>query len=445
MPSNIPFYSLLLVVLLATLALFVSPTHLTPQQEQEHQNQKQKNSGFRVKLKQVDSGKNLTQFERIQDGIKRGQHRLQKITNRSSYHDLRAISSPVSPRDVSIFSIEFSIGTPRKTQSVLLDTGSDLLWIQCEPCINCYKQNNPIFYPNQSLSFINLSSSSELCKALPELVPTDEGCEYYYKYLKGSYTSGIMARENFTFGDVIVPNIGFGCGVDNEGRGFSPGSGIVGLGRGLLSLVSQLKETKFAYCLPSFDDPNNSGTLWIGSLERILIGELKTTPLIGNWFEPSHYYISLRGISIGGTKINIEKSIALKDDGTGGIFIDSGTPVTHLEENAYGLVRDEFIKKFKLSEDKSGLYVFDLCFNFPNEGLVKVEVPELIFHFHGADLYLPTKNYMIEDKKNRVMCLGIFPSKDLSMFGALQQQNVLVIHDLKEETLSFLPTECDQL
>ncbi|KAF5745057.1 aspartyl protease family protein [Tripterygium wilfordii] len=449
MESSPPLYSVLLLVLVASPALFVSPARSTSQQTLEHP--KLNKTGFWVKLKQVDSGKNFFQLERIQNGIKRGQHRLQKIANGLAHHDLRAISSPVSPvNHISEFFLEFSIGTPLKTdQLVLLDTASDLIWIQCKSCINCFKQNNPIFDQSESLSFFNLSSSSELCKALPRSTPTIDGwCEYYYKYRDDSSTSGIMGRENFTLGDVIVPNLGFGCGEDYEGDGFSPGAGVVGLGRGLLSLVSQLKETKFAYCLPSIEDPKNSGRLLIGSPERISIDKLmKTTPLIRNWFEPSRYYVSLEGISVGGTKLHMKKSTALKDDGTGGLYIDSGAPITHLEKSAYDLVREEFINQaVKLSEDKSGLYVFDLCFNLPKERSDRDKVPKLIFHFDGADWELPRKNYMIEDENNGVMCLGIVPSRDdVSMFGALQQQNMLVISDLEKDTLSFVPTECDQL
>ncbi|KAK1549049.1 hypothetical protein Q3G72_009078 [Acer saccharum] len=47
--------------------------------------------------------------------------------------------------DVSIgtgnFYVKVDIGTPRQSVYVVLDTGSDITWIQCKPCsVKCFKQ-----------------------------------------------------------------------------------------------------------------------------------------------------------------------------------------------------------------------------------------------------------------------------------------------------------------
>jgi hypothetical protein len=72
-------------------------------------------------------------------------------------------------------------------------------------------------------------------------------------------------------------------------------------------------------------------------------------------------------------------------------------------------------------------------------------VPKLVFHFDGADLELPAENYMIGDSSMGVACLAMGSSSGMSIFGNVQQQNMLVLHDLEKETLSFLPTQCDLL
>ncbi|KAF5960791.1 hypothetical protein HYC85_002000 [Camellia sinensis] len=258
-----------------------------------------------------------------------------------------------------------------------------------------------------------------------------------------------MATETFTFGEVLVPNIGFGCGEDNEGSGFSQGAGLVGLGRGPLSLVSQLGEPKFSYCLTSIDDSSKTSTLLMGSLASVNStggkNSITTTPLIQNPSQPSFYYLSLQGITVGGTALPIKKStFALNQDGSGGLIIDSGTTITYLEQSAFDLVKKEFISQTKLSVDKSGSTGLDLCFTLPSDAST-VEVPKLVFHFDGADMDLPAENYMIADSGMGLMCLAMGGSSGMSIFGNVQQQNMMVVHDLAKETLSFIPTQCNQL
>lgn len=170
---------------------------------------------------------------------------------------------------------------------------------------------------------------------------------------------------------VSISGLGFGCGDDNEGDGFSQGAGLVGLGRGPLSLVSQLKEQKFAYCLTAIDESKPSSLL-LGSLANInpktSKDELKTTPLIRNPSQPSFYYLSLQGISVGDTQLSIPKStFELHNDGSGGVIIDSGTTITYIENTAFTLLKNEFIAQMSLPVDDSGTGGLDLCFNLPAE------------------------------------------------------------------------------
>lgn len=253
-----------------------------------------------------------------------------------------------------------------------------------------------------------------------------------------------MGLEKLTFDNVTVSDIVFGCGEDNEGSGFSQGAGIVGLGRGPLSLVSQLDEPKFSYCLTSIDDTKSS-TLLLGSLATIdSVSTKSTTPLIKNPSQPSFYYLSLEGISVGDSPLPIKKStFALNNDGSGGVIIDSGTTITYLEESAFDMVKKAFIDKVKLQVDNSGSAGLDLCFKLPS-GTTDFEVPKLIFHFEGADLDLPGENYIISDSSIGLACLAMGSSSGMSIFGNVQQQNFAVVHDLQKDTLSFVPTQCSK-
>ncbi|XP_050367521.1 aspartic proteinase nepenthesin-1 [Argentina anserina] len=458
MASVILSWFSLLITLGILGALFVNPSCSTSRRALDlHDHSLQMQRGFKVTLKHVDSGRNLTKLERLQRRIKQGRKRLQrlhamKLKSSASPDSHTRVETPVHA-GMGEFLMTLSIGSPAKSFSAIVDTGSDLIWTQCEPCKQCYKQPTPIFNPKKSSSFSKVTCTSELCDALPSSKCSNKSCEYYYSYGDSSSTEGFLATETFSFGDVSIPKISFGCGEDNEGGGFSQGAGLVGLGRGTLSLVSQLKEPKFSYCLTSVDDTESTSTLLMGSVASLNgttsssdVANIKTTPLIRNPLQPTFYYLSLEGITVGGTRLSIDKdTFALGDDGGGGLIIDSGTTLTYLAEDAYDAVAKEFSSQMDLPEkDAVDTVGLDLCFELP-EDATKVEVPKFVFHFKGADLELPSENYMIADTGVGVICLAVGSSGDMSVFGNYQQQNMLVLHDLVKETISFLPTICDQL
>lgn len=412
--------------------------------------------GFQVSLKHIDSDGNLTKFQLLQRGMKRGKLRLDQMMltlMSKSDSETMEIESPVYPGNGE-FLMELSIGTPPSSYSAIMDTGSDLIWTQCKSCKNCFDHdrtsNSTDFDPKKSTTFSTLPCSSKLCKSLPaSSCDGTNGCEYLYTYGDYSSTQGFMASETFKFGEILVDSIVFGCGEDNQGNGFSQGGGLVGLGRGPLSLVSQLDVPKFSYCLTSIYD-NKTSKLLMGSLSNNNISTkssiITTTNLLKNPAHPSFYYLHLQGITVGETLVSIKEStFQLKSDGTGGMIIDSGTTITYLEESAFDLVKKEFVSQMKLPVDNSGSVGLELCFSL-NSGTENIQVPKMKFHFKGGgDLELPAENYIIADSGIGLACLAMGSSKGMSIFGNVQQQNMLVIHDLQKQTISFLPTDCSQL
>ena len=137
--------------------------------------------------------------------------------------------------------VDLAIGTPPHALTAVLDTGSDLIWKQCDaPCRRCFPQPAPLYAPARSATYANVSCGSKLCEALP-LTPRssrcsapEPGCAYYYSYGDGSSTGGVLATDAFTFGSAAtVHGLAFGCGTDNLG-GTDNSSGLVGMGRGPL-------------------------------------------------------------------------------------------------------------------------------------------------------------------------------------------------------------------
>jgi hypothetical protein len=59
--------------------------------------------------------------------------------------------------------VQLSIGTPAKSTYLVVDTGSDILWLQCSPCANCYQQAGPVFNPLASSTYATVRCGSKLC------------------------------------------------------------------------------------------------------------------------------------------------------------------------------------------------------------------------------------------------------------------------------------------
>ncbi|KAL7208763.1 hypothetical protein ACSBR1_030487 [Camellia fascicularis] len=447
LPSSAP--SLLLLLLLTS--LLTIPSSSTTSRQSLNLSPIQ--TGFRISLTHVDHGRNFTKLQLVQRSIHRGKLRLERFNAMASSPP--SIQAPLHVGNGE-FLMKMSIGTPPVPYSAVMDTGSDLIWTQCKPCRKCFDQPTPVFDPAKSSTFSNLSCTSDLCMDM-NVFKCDNGCSYMYTYGDQSATQGFMATDTLTFVDsgnkaVPIPNIGFGCGVNNQGIGFEQGAGLVGLGRGPLSLVTQIGLHKFSYCLTSMGDNKTSNVLFgsLADLNYSTHGETRSTPLIQNPLLPTFYYVSLEGITVGETLVPISKqALRPKEDGSGGMVIDSGTTLTYLPDDAFHSLKKEFKAQMKLrvsqNSDSIGL---DLCFDLPTTNVSEIAIPRLKLHFEGGlDLDLPVENYMFPDPSTGVLCLAMAASSEtgISIFGNYQQQNLWVLYDLEKERLSFVPTQCDQL
>ena len=58
------------------------------------------------------------------------------------------------------------LGTPQQKFVVIVDTGSNLVWVQCQPCTiphKCYKEADPFFDPSASSSYSAVPCSNLAC------------------------------------------------------------------------------------------------------------------------------------------------------------------------------------------------------------------------------------------------------------------------------------------
>lgn len=64
--------------------------------------------------------------------------------------------------------VKLGIGTPQHFFSAAVDTATDLVWLQCQPCVSCYRQLDPVFNPRLSSSFAVVPCRSDTCGQLDE-------------------------------------------------------------------------------------------------------------------------------------------------------------------------------------------------------------------------------------------------------------------------------------
>ncbi|KAI8539186.1 hypothetical protein RHMOL_Rhmol09G0161800 [Rhododendron molle] len=331
------------------------------------------------------------------------------------------------------------IGRPPSQVYMVLDTGSDVNWVQCAPCADCYQQTDPIYEPSSSTSFSPLTCETKQCKSLDVSMCRNNTCLYEVSYGDGSYTVGDFVTETVTFADTAsVSDIAIGCGHNNEGL-FVGAAGLIGLGAGALSFPSQINASSFSYCLVDRDS-DNSSTLEFNSGTPY---EAVTAPLIRNSKLDTFYYVDLTGLSVSGELLSIPpSSLRLDGTGDGGVIVDSGTAVTRLQSKAYASLRDAFANGTKSLPSASGVALFDTCFDLSS--MKSVEVPTVSFRFsNGKELALPAKNYVIPVDSNGTFCFAFAPTESsLSIIGNVQQQGTRVSFDLAKSTVGFSPNSC---
>jgi aspartyl protease family protein len=361
------------------------------------------------------------------------------------------------------------VGTPPRRFQMIMDTGSDLNWLQCAPCLDCFEQRGPVFDPAASSSYRNLTCGDPRCGhvAPPEAPapracrrPGEDPCPYYYWYGDQSNSTGDLALESFTVNLTApgassrVDGVVFGCGHRNRGL-FHGAAGLLGLGRGPLSFASQLRAVygghTFSYCLVDHGSDVASKVVF-GEDDALALAahpRLKYTA-----FAPASspadtfYYVRLTGVLVGGELLNISSDTwDASEGGSGGTIIDSGTTLSYFVEPAYQVIRRAFIDRM------SGSYppvpdfpVLSPCYNV--SGVERPEVPELSLLFaDGAVWDFPAENYFIRLDPDGIMCLAVLgtPRTGMSIIGNFQQQNFHVAYDLHNNRLGFAPRRCAEV
>ncbi|KAF1898334.1 hypothetical protein Lal_00033101 [Lupinus albus] len=379
--------------------------------------------GFSVELIHRDSPKspfylyNETHYERVAKAIHRSINRASNFNKH--YFSTKNIESNVFPT-LGEYLMSYSIGTPPVNILGILDTGSDIVWLQCQPCHPCYKQTTPIFDPSKSTTYKTLLCTSNTCETI----------------WGGSNSEGNLSLDTLTLSStngsaISFPKTVIGCGNSNTTSFVGEGSGIIGLGNGPVSLITQLGsliQGKFSYCLgPQFSGTSSPSKLNFGD-DAVVSGDGSvSTPM---YMDTIFYYLTLKSFSVGTKRVKFPRS-SYNVNGHGNIIIDSGTTLTLLPKDVYSVLESLVADAVELERVDDPSNFLSLCYKYPLGE--KLEVPTIIAHFTHANVHLNALNTFVKVSDD-VICFAFRPIiNSLAIFGNLAQQNFLVGYDLQKE------------
>ncbi|KAL9268150.1 Aspartic proteinase Asp1-like protein [Drosera capensis] len=343
-------------------------------------------------------------------------------------------SSVVFPVYGNVYPLGFyyalvNVGQPPKPYFLDPDTGSDLTWLQCDaPCVRCTEAPHPLYRPGNDL----VPCNDSLCAALQ---PTDyicespEQCDYEVEYADGGSSYGVLINDiislNSTNGD-RNSCLAFGCGYDQiPGPSFHPLDGVLGLGKGKASIVSQL---------------NDQG------LTKNILGHCLSSRGGGNHYSPGPAEL------IFGRKSTGIKNLL--------VIFDSGSSYTYFASRPYQaliyLLRKELAgKPLRDAVDDATL---PLCWKgkkpFRSITDARKYFKPLAVRFWdkgkaAARFELPPESYLIISLQGNV-CLGILNGTEVGLqnfnvIGDISMQDKMVIYDNEKQMIGWAPTSCDRL
>ncbi|KAE8692390.1 Detected protein of unknown function [Hibiscus syriacus] len=323
-------------------------------------------------------------------------HQIEHV--QSSIKD-NVAKSVVIPSAQGFYLMNLSFGTPPVEYFAIVDTATDLTWIQCVPCTRCYSQGSSLFDPEAS------SCDSQICQAWSgqQCFKTND-CQYNSTYPEGLSTLGILSSDTLSIDSengekIAFPMSIFGCGRNNQVNFGQLGfAGIVGLGGGPFSLVSQ-KGTqinhRFSYCFVPHST-KSSGKLIFGQESITSLPGSVSTPLVSN-YPQTFYYLTLESVTIG-------NKTARPSSSQGNVVIASAITLTILKQDLYNdveaMVKDAIVEK--PMQDPSG--TFNLCYGAGTS----IDVPEMVFHFTSTDVRLqPVNTFQVNGD---LVCMMIVPT-----------------------------------
>ncbi|CAH9073613.1 unnamed protein product [Cuscuta epithymum] len=340
------------------------------------------------------------------------------------------------------------IGTPPQKFALIVDTGSTVTYVPCSTCEQCGHHQDPKFQPELSSTYQPVKCNID-CTCDRD----NEQCIYERQYAEMSTSSGVLGEDIISFGnqsELKPQRATFGCENLETGDLYSQrADGIMGLGRGDLSIVDQLVEKKvitdsFSLCYGGMD---------IGGGAMVLGGISPPTDMVFTHSSPTrspYYNIELKELHVAGKKLPINPRVF---DGKHGTVLDSGTTYAYLPEEAFKAFKHAVMSEVHSLKKINGPdpNYSDICFSGAGRDVSKLTkaFPSVDMAFsNGQKISLSPENYLFRHSKVRgAYCLGIFQNgKDpTTLLGGIVVRNTLVTYDREHERIGFWKTNCSEL
>ncbi|CAN4101655.1 unnamed protein product [Withania somnifera] len=229
---------------------------------------------------------------------------------------------------IGYYYVQLNIGHPSRPFFLDPDTGSDLTWLQCDaPCVRCTRAPHPFYKPNNDL----VPCHDPLCASLHHAdykCESPEQCDYQVDYADGGSSLGVLLNDVFTFnmtnGARMIPRLALGCGYDQlPGQSYHPLDGVLGLGKGKASIVSQLHSKGLVrnvvgHCLSS----RGGGFLFFGD-EVYDSSHIVWTPMAHDHMK--HYSAGSGELVFGGKGTGFKNLFVVFDSGSSFSYLNSHT------------------------------------------------------------------------------------------------------------------------
>ncbi|KAG4173266.1 hypothetical protein ERO13_A11G048000v2 [Gossypium hirsutum] len=340
------------------------------------------------------------------------------------------------------------IGTPPQQFALIVDTGSTVTYVPCATCEQCGRHQDPKFQPDLSSTYQPVKCNLD-CNCDSDRVQ----CIYERQYAEMSSSSGVLGEDIFSFGnqsELVPQRAVFGCENEETGDLYSQhADGIMGLGRGDLSVVDQFVEKgvisdSFSLCYGGMD---------IGGGAMVLGGISVPSDMVFSYADPvrsPYYNIDLKEIHVAGKQLSLNPRVF---DGKYGTVLDSGTTYAYLPEPAFLAFKEAILKELNGLKQIRGPdpNYNDICFSTASSDVSELSktfpTVEMVFGYQQK-LLLSPENYLFRHSKvHGAYCLGIFQNeKDpTTLLGGIIVRNTLVTYDREQSKIGFWKTNCSEL
>ncbi|CAO2832403.1 unnamed protein product [Amaranthus hypochondriacus] len=346
------------------------------------------------------------------------------------------------------------VGEPPRPFFLDPDTGSDLTWLQCDaPCVRCTRAPHPLYKPSNDL----ISARDPLCAAVqPEHYKCDspDQCDYEVEYADGGSSLGVLVRDsmhfNLTNGHRQSPRVAIGCGYDQiPGSSHHPLDGILGLGRGKASIVSQLSDqgltrNVIGHCL----SPRGGGYIFFGDEVYDASRMVWTNTTQGY---TKHYSPGFAELFYGHRTTGVENLL---------VIFDSGSSYTYFASQAYHILVSLLMRDLRKTslKDATDDETLPVCWKgkrpFRSIRDVRKHFKPLTLSFGDGSRYaahyeIPPENYLIISMKGSV-CLGILNGTEVGLqnyniIGDISMQDKMIVYDNEKTMIGWGSANCEKI